>query len=80
MIFMRACKRRELKKAEAPRAAEAKATAEQAKSLVDDAQRTYQEALELNKQASKIDRDIRDEMQRNRWTDTLFGVIQTGRQ
>lgn len=80
MIFMRACKRRELKKAEAARAAEAKATAEQAKSLVDDAQRTYQEALELNKQASKIDRDIRDEMQRNRWTDTLFGVIQTGRQ
>ena len=78
MIFQRACRRREQKTAEAARA-EADAAVEQAKKMVCDAERQLQRALVEKQEASKIDSAIRAEIQRNRWTDTLFGVIQTGR-
>lgn len=79
MIFQRACRRREQKKAESAQA-EADAAVEQAKKMVGDAERQLQRALVEKQEASKIDSAIRAEIQRNRWTDTLFGVIQTGRQ
>ena len=52
----------------------------QSDSLVEEAQKTHAQALELRAKATAVDQQVRAEIRRNRWTDTLFGVIETGRQ
>ncbi|AMS03102.1 hypothetical protein BJD61_gp23 [Gordonia phage Obliviate] len=53
---------------------------EQAGALVVEAQKTHARAIELSEKATEVDQQVRAEIRRNRWTDTLFGVIETGRQ
>ncbi|PXW34140.1 UNVERIFIED_CONTAM: hypothetical protein DES50_102768 [Williamsia faeni] len=61
-------------------AEDAGALREQAEKVMQDAEQTRKEAERLARKAAGIERAVRAEMRRNSWTDTLFGVIETGRQ
>ncbi|QOC56046.1 hypothetical protein SEA_CLOWN_48 [Gordonia phage Clown] len=52
----------------------------QAGTLVEEAHRTHAQSIDAMEKATAVDRQVRAEIHRNRWTDTLFGVIETGRQ
>ena len=47
--------------------------------LVREARSKLVQAQELNAKATAIDREIRAEIRQNAWTNTLFGISQTGR-